>query len=175
MNNEQLKLIKEIFLDSENKGIPLWLDSGWSVDARLGKITREHEDIDIIFPLNRKSEYLDVLTKHGFGGIEEMDYGFIVHKGPILIDSEPCNKIGLEYNVGGYPKGSCPNDKEGALEGYKVRCTSWEKMYFEYLYLIKQVKREDWKPKHFTGLEIMNEHILPSRRKELEQQFALIQ
>jgi lincosamide nucleotidyltransferase A/C/D/E len=33
-------------------GVTSWLDGGWAVDAALGEQTREHQDIDLVAPLD---------------------------------------------------------------------------------------------------------------------------
>jgi aminoglycoside 2''-adenylyltransferase len=52
----QIEVIKKLFTASELCDIPLWLGSGWAIDARLGEITREHGDIDIAFPSEKREE-----------------------------------------------------------------------------------------------------------------------
>lgn len=33
---------------AEGLGVRIWLDGGWAVDARLGRQTRRHADLDIV-------------------------------------------------------------------------------------------------------------------------------
>ena len=174
LQESQVETIKTIFVEAEKQGIPLWLDSGWSIDARLGTVTREHEDIDIVFPKDSRGAYIKILKNLGFVDLDLTDYGFIMHKDSIIIDSESCNNNGSDYEVSGYPGHSCPNEKQGRIDGISVRCTSWEKMYFEFLFLEKEVKRDDWKAKHFSSLKIIKEHISSERREELEKEFISI-
>ena len=32
----------------ENRGIPVWLDGGWAIDALLSEQTRQHDDFDLV-------------------------------------------------------------------------------------------------------------------------------
>lgn len=173
MNSEQLEIIQAIFTKAEEQNIPLWLDGGWAIDAKLGKITREHGDIDIGFPEDRRADYQEILDELGFIQTEEFDYGFLSKKGDVLLDSEICKKVDGGYTMESFPRNTCPNEKNGQLEGLKVRCISWDKMYVEFLYLAKEVKKDDWEPKHHASLEIIQEHLSPARRKELEDGFRL--
>lgn len=46
-NTRQLALIAEIVALCDAASIPCWLRGGWAVDFFLGRVTREHEDIDL--------------------------------------------------------------------------------------------------------------------------------
>lgn len=171
MNKEQIEIIKNIFIKAKEHNLPLWIDGGWAIDAYLGNITREHEDIDIVFPEDRRSDYLAIIKEIGFSEIEEMDYGFTSKKENILLDSEVCKKSDNHYVIEGFPENSCSNTKTERIGGIEVCCTSWDKMYFEFLYLNKEVKKEDWKPKHYASLKIIEEHLPIEKRKEVEKLF----
>ena len=45
MNKAHIALIHDLFAETEEKNLPLWLESGWAIDAKLQEITREHDDI----------------------------------------------------------------------------------------------------------------------------------
>ena len=42
----QLRVIKAVVDALDAAGIPAWLFGGWGLDARIGKITREHGDVE---------------------------------------------------------------------------------------------------------------------------------
>ena len=42
----QLRLIAEVVGVAHRLGIPVWLRGGWAMDFYLGRVTREHRDID---------------------------------------------------------------------------------------------------------------------------------
>jgi hypothetical protein len=42
----QLRIIRKITAVTQAAGIPAWLFGGWGLDARIGRITREHGDVE---------------------------------------------------------------------------------------------------------------------------------
>jgi len=42
----QLRVIREVIAVTEAADIPVWLFGGWGLDARIGRITREHGDVE---------------------------------------------------------------------------------------------------------------------------------
>jgi Aminoglycoside-2''-adenylyltransferase len=42
----QLRIIKAVVNALDAAGIPAWLFGGWGLDARIGRITREHGDVE---------------------------------------------------------------------------------------------------------------------------------
>ncbi len=173
MNTDHLSLIKEIFARAEKKNIPLWLDGGWAIDFRLGAVTRDHEDIDIIFPEDKKEAYKKILKDLGFVEKEEVSYGFIMNKDGVELDSEACRHQDGVYIVVGYPDNSCPQEKGGNLNETHVRCVGWEKMFFEQLWLEKEVPKTNWKQKHLDNQRILESKIPPERQSQLRKSFGI--
>lgn len=171
MREEQIKAIKEIFTRCKRENIPLWLDGGWAIDAQLGKVTREHGDIDVVFPEDRRGDYYHIVRDLGFMITEEMDYGFLATRGDILLDSEVCKKVGDHYEIEDQPENACTAGNVGQLDGVQVDCVSWDKMFYEFLFLDQEVKREDWEPKHFASLRIIESHLSPEARQRLKELF----
>lgn len=132
---------------AEARNLPLWLSGGWAIDARLGRITRPHEDIDIAFPAERREELLALLDALGGGPIETTDYGFLITVNGILLDCEPCVRVGEVYEVEGPPPGTCPWEPQGVIAGVAVRCVSWETILWDYFYYLNEVPLADWRPK----------------------------
>jgi lincosamide nucleotidyltransferase A/C/D/E len=58
-------------------GVQAWLDGGWGVDALLGRITRPHNDLDLVLPLADLTRAVEVLVRSGFG-VEEEELGRVV-------------------------------------------------------------------------------------------------
>ena len=160
--------IRELIDAAESRGIPLWLESGWAIDARLGSITRPHEDIDIAFPQESAAQYRQLIEELGYGGHEFLDYGFLSWRGGVCLDSEPCHRIGGQYSFVDFPAGSCPDDKEGTILGFPVRCVSWEAIYFEILGYIRDIPREQWRPKDFASLRLVEANLDERVKQELE-------
>jgi hypothetical protein len=66
MNDRQLFLIKEFSLLCEAASIQYWLRGGWAVDFFLGRITREHEDIDLFVWARDAPNLVHQLERSGF-------------------------------------------------------------------------------------------------------------
>lgn len=62
----QLKVLVEISAISEKIGIEFWLRGGWAIDFILGKITRSHDDIDLITWTRNRERFEDELLKAGY-------------------------------------------------------------------------------------------------------------
>jgi 2''-aminoglycoside nucleotidyltransferase len=123
---EQINLIHQLMAASDALGLPLWLESGWAVDARLGRVTRSHSDVDLAIPSERMEDFTDLLRALGARTFETTEYGFLVHIGGVLLDCEPCHLTDGAYELTGVPVGSCPDEKQGRIHGMAVRCTSLE-------------------------------------------------
>ena len=149
----------------------MWLESGWAIDARLGSITREHEDIDVAYAKDKEEEYENLLSQLGFKGRESTDYGFLIYRNSVLLDTEPCLQTKDGYSFKDFPSGSCPARKEGHLDGFPIRCVSWEAMYYEFLYYLKEIPREKWRSKDFESFKIVTNHVPREKKSELEELF----
>jgi 2''-aminoglycoside nucleotidyltransferase len=169
---EHLSVIRTLFDAAESRGLLLWLESGWAIDARLGRITREHEDIDIAFDRDKETIYREILETLGFDRYEEMDYGFLSWRNSVLVDSEPCFVINGEYTFETFPSGSCPIQKEGVLDGYCLRCLSWEAMYFEFLGYIHDTPQKQWRDKDFESLRHIEAHLDEDKKRTLKEWYA---
>jgi aminoglycoside-2''-adenylyltransferase len=42
----QLRVIRDVIGVCRDAGVPVWLFGGWGLDARIGRITREHGDVE---------------------------------------------------------------------------------------------------------------------------------
>ena len=47
-------------------GVTVWLDGGWGVDALLGRVTREHKDLDLLVLISDLPRYAEVVKQQGF-------------------------------------------------------------------------------------------------------------
>jgi 2''-aminoglycoside nucleotidyltransferase len=170
---DQVTLIQELLADAEWQELPLWLESGWAMDARLGRIAREHGDIDLAFPAERRTEFQSLLRAFGCGCFERTEYGFLVSVRGVLLDCEPCIRINSAYELEGAPPGSCPWDKQGTIAGVPVRCTSWSAILWEYLHYLDEVPVSSWQPKDFAGYATACRELGEPAVKQLRQAFAL--
>jgi Aminoglycoside-2''-adenylyltransferase len=46
MTERQLRVIRKVIAVTEAAGISVWLFGGWGLDARIGRITRQHGDVE---------------------------------------------------------------------------------------------------------------------------------
>jgi aminoglycoside 2''-adenylyltransferase len=169
--SQHLQAIRALFDAAEGRGIPLWLENGWAIDARLGVVRREHGDIDVAYPKDREGDYLDLLRTLGYGPRQDTDYGFLCSNGDILLDSEPCHQTGGGYGFAGFPPGACPLAKEGTLRGYPVRCVRWETMYFEFLGYLRDIPQEAWRDKDHESLRVIEAHLGEQSKRGLKELF----
>jgi aminoglycoside 2''-adenylyltransferase len=164
--------IQKLFDAAESCGIPLWLESGWAIDARLGRFTRIHDDIDVAYPKEWEIEYRHLIEELGYAGHEFLDYGFLSWRGDLCLDSEACHRMDGAYSFTGFPEGSCPAEKEGIIGGYAVRCVSWEAIYFEMLGYIRDIPKEQWRPKDFDSLRLVTTNLDERTRLRVERLHA---
>lgn len=155
MNAAHLPLIRQIVTRAAERGIELWLSGGWAIDARLQKITREHEDIDLTFPADRQTDFETLLMDLGARITERTDYGFLARLRGILLDCEPARWSGVAYEIDDAPEGSCPKDAGGALEGMPVHCNSWEAILWDYFYYADEVPQSQWPDRHVQSYALV--------------------
>ncbi len=90
---------------------------GSAIDARLGRVTREHDDIDMTLPGERRGELEAIVEMLGGRVMEELDYRFLAEIGDELLDSEPAWWADEAYEIAEAPQGSCPEAAEGVIAG----------------------------------------------------------
>lgn len=168
----QVDAIRTLVAAAEQLEIPLWLESGWAINARLNRITRLHEDVDVVYPKEREAEYVALLARLGFGGREETGCGFLIRRKALVLDTEPCDLTRGEYGFPGYPPGSCPLPKQGALDGSPVRCVSSEALYVELLGAQVEIPPEEWRVKDFQSLRLVEEHLDPRTWDVLRKEYV---
>lgn len=55
------------------RGVPVWLDGGWCVDALLGRQTRPHDDLDLVVASTGLPVLWAVLGEAGYGTVADRD------------------------------------------------------------------------------------------------------
>jgi hypothetical protein len=89
MNEKQLALIEEVGTICDALAIPYWLRGGWAMDFFLGRVTREHDDIDMF-----------VWAVDAPALARELDRaGFVAQVGPPPEAQRNFTKIGEELQV----------------------------------------------------------------------------
>ncbi|TKS53085.1 aminoglycoside nucleotidyltransferase ANT(2'')-Ia [Luteimonas yindakuii] len=147
-NAVQLDLLARLLDAAARQAMPLWLGGGWAIDARLGRITRAHEDIDLTFPGERRDEFVELIGALGAVITEETDYGFLADCHGVLLDCEPARWTGSAYELDGTPPGSCPDALEGTLGGLPLRCNSWVAIAWDYLHYAEEQPQSQWPARH---------------------------
>jgi hypothetical protein len=66
---QQLELLSEITSLCVANKIDVWLRGGWAIDFLLGKVTREHSDIDLVSLIQFNSQIEKILTDAGYSSI----------------------------------------------------------------------------------------------------------
>jgi aminoglycoside 2''-adenylyltransferase len=167
----QIELIHQLFFEADNHNMPLWLQGGWAIDAKLHRITRDHEDIDIAYPDDRATDFLSLLHAFGFVRTEQTSYGFLAKRDNILLDCEPCIRIENSYELEGLPPGTCPLEPTGSLGGKLLRCTSWEAILWDYFYYIEEVPQSEWRSKDSLSFDLAKASFGESATQSLHEQF----
>lgn len=154
MDTTQVTLIHQILAAADERNLPLWIGGGWAIDARLGRVTRKHDDIDLTFPGERRGELEAIVEMLGGRVMEELDYGFLAEIGDELLDCEPAWWADEAYEIAEAPQGSCPEAAEGVIAGRPVRCNSWEAIIWDYFYYADEVPPVDWPTKHIESYRL---------------------
>ena len=154
MDTTQVALILQFLAAADERNLPLWIGGGWAIDARLGRVTRKHDDIDLTFPGERRGELEAIVEMLGGRVTEELDYGFLAEIGDELLDCEPAWWADEAYEIAEAPQGSCPEAAEGVIAGRPVRCNSWEAIIWDYFYYADEVPPVDWPTKHIESYRL---------------------
>jgi lincosamide nucleotidyltransferase A/C/D/E len=81
----------------ERQGFSIWLDGGWGSDALLQEQTREHDDLDLIVPLDEVARLQQELEQHGYylaGGEAPLSFEMVDGDGrqidihPVVFDGD---------------------------------------------------------------------------------------
>jgi 2''-aminoglycoside nucleotidyltransferase len=170
-NDLQIELIHQLFSEADNINLPLWLQGGWAIDAKLHRITRDHEDIDIAYPDDRTTDFLWLLQAFNCVMTEQTSYGFLAEGNGILLDCESCIRVGDSYELEGLPPGTCPPEPTGNLGGQMLRCTSWEAILWDYFSYIEEVPQSEWRSKDFLSFALAKAAFGKSATQSLHEQF----
>ena len=121
----------EIYLLLATRGINVWIDGGFCVDALVGHATREHGDLDIAVERQDADTLCAVLANEGFSKLAREDispWSFVLSDGRRNVDVHVFAYDASGKNIYGieYPFGSLTGT--GELDGVKVACVAPEWM-----------------------------------------------
>ncbi len=63
MSVQQARALYELL---DQNGVRCWVMGGWGVDALLGRVTREHKDLDLLVLVSDLPRYAEIVQSHGF-------------------------------------------------------------------------------------------------------------
>jgi len=138
-NQTHLQVLGELLHATEPKTIPWWLLGGWGIDALLGRVTREHRDIDLVVELQCRNRFKQVVgaladrvvfdrpTMLRFlrrGVKVDVRYAQTMPDGMWVLDLEEDDR--LVYPL---PPDSFPPQANGRLANLSCRAVSWAAQY----------------------------------------------
>jgi len=160
-NARHVELIRRLMLRADTVELPLWLTGGWAVDARLGRMTRVHADIDLAVPAERMGEFEHLLRGFAAEEPESHGAGFSVRVEGVVLDCEPCVHRDGGRAVDGMPADSCPEAKEGRIAATALRCASWQALLWSYFDHLQRRPLASWAPKYRDGYALAREAVGP--------------
>lgn len=117
------------------RGIGIWIDGGWGVDALLHRQTRQHADLDIVVQQRDLASLRSFLETDGFRDAPQPDtraWNFVmadvngrkidIHV--VVLDNDGNGIYGPKQNGQSYPAAAL--QAQGVIAGVPVRCTSPE-------------------------------------------------
>ena len=179
-NDAQLELIRELFAECASRNLRIWLLGGWGIDALLGRISREHEDIDIIAEASSKEALHEAIERIG-GEFADKPMGWRFCKNDVRVDitfilyaadRTPVSDLKKDDpNVYPWPPGSFPKECNGRLPGLSCRAISWEAQYIAKAGYKDAFPGTDLRAKDDLDLETIRRHVPLEKRKELKEKW----
>jgi lincosamide nucleotidyltransferase A/C/D/E len=107
----------------QERGLQVWLDGGWGVDALLGEVTRQHEDVDLVVELEAVPDVLDCLGTLGLAVVDDLRPVRVVVRAPDgrQVDLHPVTFAddGTGWQLGASADGTaCPYPPWGFGQGH---------------------------------------------------------
>ena len=111
----------------DERGVGVWLDGGWAVDACLGAQSRRHRDLDFAIEEGRVPVAVDALERHGFAALPaEWNFmlgdrtGRLIDFHVVVLDDDGRRVFGPPRN--GERDAADALSGQGTLGGRRVRC-----------------------------------------------------
>lgn len=120
-----------LYRSLEDRGVRIWIDGGWCVDALLGAKTREHADLDLAIDMDDVPTLTGFLLENGFVVVPDTDRGewnMIFEDGlhrkidihAFVVDANGNGVLGPKEFGHQYPAGALSG--AGEIDGTPVRC-----------------------------------------------------
>ncbi len=95
----------------------------------------------------------------------------------ILVDCEPCVRMGTDYELEGLPLSTCPWEKQGNIAGVPLCCVSWEAILWDYFYYLEEVPQSSWRSPDFECYALARAALDDAEsdrlHKQLKAQYAI--
>jgi hypothetical protein len=162
----QLHVIREVIAVTEAADIPVWLFGGWGLDARIGRITREHGDVEFWLERVHAERSKGVLVEAGATALEtqppEEACEFIWDDVPFstaYFDRRPDGSFSQplgRWSDWLFPPGSFGTEP-GTLDGLSVPTMSVAGMLAmkEQFPLLRNGR--PWRPKDITDIQLLRD------------------
>jgi lincosamide nucleotidyltransferase A/C/D/E len=156
----------------EARGIHIWIDGGWAVDALLGAQTRPHDDLDIVVEEKDLATMRSFLESQGYRDLPRPDtrpWNFVLADSRgrkidfhvIVLDAEGNGIYGPKQNGQYYPAAALQG--RGVVGDVQVRCMSLEYQMTNHSgYALRESDRHDVRAlAEKFGLELPPDHRAP--------------
>ncbi len=80
----------------DRHGVRCWVMGGWGIDALLGRVTREHKDLDLLVLVTDLPRYDEIVRRHGFA--RKLEWG---ENQPIDVDGMPFDSAFVDAHLDG--------------------------------------------------------------------------
>ena len=139
MSPEQARAVYELL---DQSGVRCWIMGGWGVDALLGRVTREHKDLDLLVLISDLPRYADVVQEHGFERKLEWSENRPIDVDALqfdsaFVDAHPDGReidvhvidvdhegVVAQFHTDPWPLSQDAVSGAGTIEGVTVRCVS---------------------------------------------------
>jgi lincosamide nucleotidyltransferase A/C/D/E len=141
----------DLYAKLESLGIVIWIDGGWAVDFLLGKITRNHSDLDVAVEYKNLEKFKEYLQTQGYRELKrekDKKWDFVLgddagHEIDVHSFSFDGNGDVVEENDwDGYSKKSLAGS--GIINGRAVRCVSLEQLIKTHNESRRRLKEKDY-------------------------------
>jgi hypothetical protein len=160
----QLRVIREVVAVTGAAGIPVWLFGGWGLDARIGRITREHGDVEFWVERVHAERSKAVLVEAGATALAtqppeeacEFTWGDVPFSTAYFDRQPDGSAIQLlgRWSDWLFPPGSF-GDEPGTLDGLPVPAMSVAGMLAMKEQYPHLRNGGPWRPKDITDIEIL--------------------
>jgi lincosamide nucleotidyltransferase A/C/D/E len=123
------ELIEDLLFELDTAAVRVWIAGGWGIDALVGRQTRDHRDLDLLYPIEHDVQIRRILTGRGFSPETDWWPVRVEFAGPSYVDIHPLRfaadgsavQAGLDGTEFSYPASAFAL---GQIGGRVVSCLS---------------------------------------------------